>query len=447
MYNFNLKPHQEKGVTYGKRQVNPAYLMDMRTGKIRTVVVCAIQNYDVKHVLVVTPSTALFGWISELTKMNISHTCLSFGNSIREELCKYLDNPTVFCIVHKEVNQVCPEISEIEWDMVIIDESHGIKNPKAEYTKWATRKFKHVQHKSILTGTPALNTSLNYFTQFQFLDNQFMNFTDYYAFRHSLFTQIGMNFYPKSGVKNRINDYLSERAYVVLKSDAGIEVEPTHTLRSIKMSEKQFSLHEKIRKEFRTEETSTLFSCVVYTWLRQLCGGYTPEDALIDTGKFDELMNLILHEFDEESLVIFFNYNAELYHFKKMLNDDGVECSIITGEVPLVARKDIIANIQSSKQREIVLVQNATANAGLDLSTIDTCIFFSLPNSPTIYVQDLDRIVNMNKVNKPLYIYLAYENSLDIKIFNTLVEKKITAENDFKQIIGNYLEKGYDNVN
>eukprot|EP00061_Rhincodon_typus_P003515 g20269.t1 len=62
----------------------------------------------------------------------------------------------------------CPELREIQWRCVIIDEAHRLKNRNCKLLEGL--KLMDLEHKVLLTGTPLQNTVEELFSLLNFLE-------------------------------------------------------------------------------------------------------------------------------------------------------------------------------------------------------------------------------------------------------------------------------------
>lgn len=435
---FNLKPHQQKGEDYCNKVDNPALLMEMRLGKIRTIMSAAINIYDAQRILVVCPPTALYGWVMELNRCGIEFVSPTLCKNRREGFMAFLDSGVRVCLVHDQMYMSIPEMKDCPWDFVIKDESQSIKNPKADITKYYLKSFPN-NRKAILTGTPALNHPLDYFTQFKFIDEKPFGFFDYYSFRNALFYKAGFKFLPKHGTKDRMAEYIGKRAFVLRKQDAGINTsEQIHQIRTVKFNDAARKMYQKIKTEYRTETVSTLFTCAAYSWMKKLsAGGFSPDGNLVCEAKYNELYSML--ENDEGSrTVVFFSYNSEIDKVYKDLSATR-HCIKLNGDVPILDRPRLIEEFHNSTDA-VLLAQISVCDAGLDLSCSELAYVFSLTNDPTKYVQMVERLVNLNKISSILYIYLCYEDSVEIPLYDGLVNKKITNSEMLANCVKVHLE-------
>jgi len=110
--------------------------------------------------------------------------CLLSGGSVNR--VKLLQkNIAVNLINFESLRFFSKELCRITWDIIIIDESHNIKSPKAKQTRVALQLLG--KKRLAFSGTPILKDQLDIFSQFQFLDRGKTFGTNFYAFRNKYF--------------------------------------------------------------------------------------------------------------------------------------------------------------------------------------------------------------------------------------------------------------------
>jgi len=72
-------------------------------------------------------------------------------------------------------------IAAEDWDMVIVDEAHRLKNRQAMWTKQIKKVCKHVPFKLVMTGTPFVNAPDELWSLLNFLDPK--TYSSYWRFR------------------------------------------------------------------------------------------------------------------------------------------------------------------------------------------------------------------------------------------------------------------------
>lgn len=430
-----LKPHQVKALSYCLGQRHPALFMEMRLGKT-LVVIRAVKFYGpgVKRVLVVAPNSALDGWSDQLTDEREDWVWLWGRTSDRKAALAH--STTKWFLVNKEAFLGMPELASMPWDVVVLDESTFIKNPKAKVTRFYCQNFRRVQHRFVLTGTPNPESDLEFFCQLQFLDGQFMGFNNFWSFRLQFFQQIFYDWMPKMGAKKKIAQAVSNRAFVMRRKDAGLDIPKVKQVRRVFLDKKTRLAYDKLERDFATEldghELKTLWSGAKFAWLRQLANGFI-KGEMSWSGKVNELLDLLTGELKGEQVVVWFNFNAEIKSAHQSLVDAGIKTAFITGETLLKLRKEWVDEFRRGSIR-VLLLQQAVAQTGLDLSVADTAIYFSLPTSLMAIKQTEDRILKMGKSGL-LYLYLVTAETVDEDVFQGSKTKGLVNDLSFNRIV------------
>ena len=118
--------------------------------------------------IVICPKTLLFNWAAEINKFNKSLSYIIYEGTQKERK-KILDNFNVnilfasYSIIQNDIEQ----LSQIEFDYIILDEAQHIKNAAAQRTK-AIKKLK-AKHRMALSGTPIENNPTELWSIFDFL--------------------------------------------------------------------------------------------------------------------------------------------------------------------------------------------------------------------------------------------------------------------------------------
>ena len=102
--------------------------------------------------LVVCPASLKINWKNEMTKWLVADRDIQIVNGGGEQIPK---TPDVVIINYDVLTKHQSAISARTWDLVIMDEAHYIKNPKAKRTSVAVGI--KANRKVVLTGTPITN--------------------------------------------------------------------------------------------------------------------------------------------------------------------------------------------------------------------------------------------------------------------------------------------------
>lgn len=173
--------YQRAGIAFGFER--PAVLIGDEMGLGKTIQAIGILNAcpDFKRILVICPASLKINWHRELTKWLVRKRPIFIADS---KVCPSLADGIVvinYDILRKHESL----LRETEWDVLIADEAHYLKNPKAQRTKAvfgerATEKEKRnggadvpgitAKKRILLTGTPIANRPVELFPLISYLD-------------------------------------------------------------------------------------------------------------------------------------------------------------------------------------------------------------------------------------------------------------------------------------
>lgn len=161
------------------------------------------------------------------------------------------------------------------------------------------------------------------------------------------------------------------------------------------------------------DSTSKMFNS-----LRQLSSGVLKGvDKVINKGKL-ERVEQILTENDNDRVVIFYNYNSELNALKELAKKLKRPVSEMNGH------KRNLSNYKN-KHNGVALVQYKSGSTGVnDFILSQVCIFFSIPDSSTTYIQAKGRLNRHGQERKPLFYHLVCSNSVESKLFDSVLAGK-----------------------
>jgi SNF2 family DNA or RNA helicase len=430
-----LRQHQRAAFAYARVNAHPALFMEMRLGKtlvaLRTIKLYRPRRQTGLTVLVVAPNSALGGWQDELALEGEDDVALLVGK--KDKRLQLLNERHKWSLINKEGFIAIPHICTILWDAVVLDESTFIKNPRAKVTKFFLRNFRTVPHRWILTGTPNPESSMEFWPQLAFLDGRAFGFKNFWQFRASRYQTLrtGYDWMPKLGTDSLIHKAVGRRTFILQRRDVNLENERVYETRYLQLPGNLQSAYRIAEEEFilegpKGEVARTFTAGVIYSWLRQMCGGFMDNESLW-AGKEDELIRMLEGELRREPVVVWFCFNNELHSASAALKARGISHYALTGKTPPAERYKLFRGFQDGKVR-VILLQEAIAQFGVDLSRADTAIYFSSPTSYLLRRQTEDRIVKVGKTTPLLYLDLIVEKTVDADLHTALHDKKVTSE-------------------
>lgn len=184
-------PHQEQGIKFLLSKKKCILADDMGLGKTYQSIVAALET-NAEKVLVVCPANAKINWYREI------------ANFVPEDDISILKtghwNPKKFTIINYDILknfhtlidrrkkyedwEIHRHLVNEGYDLIILDEAHMVKNPKADRTKIINQIADSISKRWLLTGTPIANRPMDYFNLLDLCESPVTSSWKYYAFRY-----------------------------------------------------------------------------------------------------------------------------------------------------------------------------------------------------------------------------------------------------------------------
>lgn len=415
------------------RERHCALFVEMRLGKTLVVVRKFNTMPYLCRNLIVGPYGIFNSWKKEL-HLEGGHELIEITGSAKQRR-EILNNTGTgkWYITNKEAHRSIPEIAELPWDTVTLDESRFISNPRSQASEFFTHNFRQAIFRNILTGTPASEGKHEYFQQLKFLDRKMFDFKDYWSFRAKLFepNQYGHDWTPTLEGEKYINLVLARYAFFMTRKESGLGSIKIHEQRTVPLPAAARKIMRTICKEFVLEHNGqvdkTKFATNKHIWLRRLYGG-SVHGKVIFQHKIDALVELLEGELRYEKVVIACVFVEEVEFLSSALHFlTGRTNRRIHGSYPKnkLHRDFIIGEFQNGKAQDLICHPECFKYAK-DFSASKTMIFWSTPEGLETRIQFEARIDNLAHSEPLLYIDLVCEETTEQDIVDSLVAKEGT---------------------
>jgi len=162
-----LLPFQREGLAFGIKHNGRVLIADeMGLGKTLQALALAWHYRGDWPLLIIAPSSITGAWIDELEKYytSLEPTQIAYIRSAAD--VAQLDKP-ITLVSYALLNQktLLQHMQQRRYGMVILDESHYIKNSKAKRTEAVLSLLAQASRLLLLSGTPALSRPEELFTQ------------------------------------------------------------------------------------------------------------------------------------------------------------------------------------------------------------------------------------------------------------------------------------------
>lgn len=268
---FPLAEYQEQGFAVSLSKDGFLHRMEQGTGKtpiaINEMCVVGLKMKRMARILILCPKQVRENWASEIEKFStvpakvvIVHgdkirRINAFVDSIRQEVdCEYSA-----CICgYDSVTCTFDEMSLIEWDMIVLDESHYIRNVSTKRTQAILKLREKTPTRRCLTGTPIVNSLMDLWPQLEFMAEGLSGFASFKAFKsfYGVYERSSSGRDQLVGFQNvpLIQERLARVSYHISKKEANLGLpDKTYDKYAVYMTKKQAEVYEQVKSFLSVE--------------------------------------------------------------------------------------------------------------------------------------------------------------------------------------------------
>lgn len=383
--------------------------------------------------LVIAPTSLMTNWMEEAARFAPSLKVLLLQGKERMDLFDEIDKADIVLTTYALLPRDEEKLREHEYHLVILDESHYIKNTRSKAAQ--TAGSLNARHRLCLSGTPLENHLGELWSQFHFLlpgllgDEKTFNT----QFRHPIERQDDP--VRRTLLNRRIKPFLLRRT----KDNVAKELpQKTEMIRRIEISGPQRDLYETVRlamdKKVRDEidrkgvARSQIVILEALLKLRQVCcdprlvkAMPAKKNTAAVSAKLTDLMQMVDDLLGEgRKILVFSQFTSMLGLIEEELEARKIPYAILTGET-----RDRSAQVAAFQQGAvpIFLISLKAGGVGLNLTAADTVIHYDPWWNPAAENQATDRAWRIGQ-DKPVFVYkLIAKGTLEEKI-QLLQQKK-----------------------
>lgn len=174
----SLMDFQKDGVCFGISKLGRLMIADdMGLGKTYQALAIADFYRENFPLLICTTANTRGAWFEHVRTLlpSIPDRCITVFQSTKD----YFPDSRVVIATNTLMEKNYQRLLDMNFGVVILDESHSLKNFKGKSTAAALALANKAKRVILLTGTPALSRPSELFTQLQMIDSNFFSFTEY----------------------------------------------------------------------------------------------------------------------------------------------------------------------------------------------------------------------------------------------------------------------------
>jgi len=412
--------HQKESIQ--KLVENKKFILadDMGLGKTTSTIIAAIEA-NAKKVLIICPATLKINWKREIENYSDKSVYIAEGKNFNIESDYVIINYDIIKNFHDPKKKTDSQILNSNFDLVIVDEAHYIKNASAQRTKLINDIVKSVERIWLLTGTPMTSRPIDYFNLLSLVDSPVAKNWMAYAIRYCQGYQFnvgGRKVWNIMGASN-LEELRDRTASTILR----------------RLKEDVLDLPDKIITPVYLRLKSNLYEEVMgdyYNWYEK-----NPEESKSLTVQFTKLTKIRQIIADEKisqtielaeniieqgkKVIIFCNFTDSL---NKICEHFGKIAVKVDGSMPKPNRQHSVDEFQDNEKIKVFVGNIKAAGVGLTLTAAEAVIMNDLSFVPSDHAQAEDRAYRYGQKNNVLVYYPIFENTIEGIIYDILNNKK-----------------------
>lgn len=329
----------------------------------------------------------------------------------------------------KVINYESVHKVEGQWDIIILDEAHGLGAfPKASGRAKAVKELIANNNHPIvilLSGTPTPESySQMYHQVYGIQENPFKKYSSFYKFAADLVnvkTKV-INSMPMRDYKDGKGDIIEMmKPYTISYSqkEAGFKNEISENVLWVNIKDKTKSIIKKLKKDLVVEGKNEVILADTPVKLmmkvHQLCSGtikFESENSMvIDYTKAE----FIEEKFIGKKIAIFYKFKAELEAIKEVFDDK------ITTDIDEFNETD-----------KSIALQIVSGREGISLKNAEAIVYYNIDFSATSYWQSRDRMTTKDRETSDVY-WIFSVGGIESKIYDAVTKKKDYTLSHFKK--------------
>lgn len=430
--------HQIETLKFLHERAYAAVYSEPGTGKTRSLV-CAAEAKKMQGVvcraLYVCPDAVRETAGVEIQRWTDLSVTVLRGSS--EERVKQLRETDSFFYVlnYESCPLILEELVKKSFDLVIMDESTRIKNPKANRTKALATIVKKCKVRWQATGSPMPTNPLDIHGQYSLLDRRILGDSDFFK-RTFIQYKKGTSIKPViAGYKNmdRLKRIMDKFSIRYLKDECLDLPDKVFVEHLVPLSDLQTRIYKELEEQFVSElpsgETVSISNVMSkYMRLQQITSGFVgsgEEADIFDDTRIRHLQGIVeMINPDNEKIIIWCSYTPSIHRIAKVFK--RLNPAFLYGEVSdKQGQIDKFNNHESCR----ILIGNSKVGIGCTMNVAAYTIYYELPYFDTeAMIQSQDRNHRIGQKRKVTYYTMISPGTIDRTISSNLNKKFKLAE-------------------
>jgi len=434
-----LRPYQKEGCAWieflYRHRFGACLADDMGLGKTVQTIAFLASNFEqarkvekLASVLIVVPPSLVFNWLDEFERF-LPHVkvvdCLS-----RSAWQPALQSAQVILTTYDRVRIEAKTMEEHEFDIVVFDEAHNLKNVSTARTKAAAKLNRRFT--LCLTGTPVENNVSEFYSVLTAtvpgIFGALKDFKDSYREHPERTLRRAAPF-----ILRRTKDKILKELPKKEEHELFLEMSPMQKeiyTRTISEVREEVAL----AYEDRPEQQAGIVALAAILRLRQVCvspallGKPMSEPAPKFSHMADQLEEL---QAEGNAALVFSQFIGGLDQMEAVAKERGISYLRMDGRTPVSQRKDLVRRFQSEDGPSFFLISLKTGGVGLNLTRANYVFHLDPWWNPAVENQASDRAHRIGQTRSVYVQRLIMKHTIEAR----MLELKAQKAELFRQLV------------
>jgi SNF2 family DNA or RNA helicase len=440
---MKLMQHQQEALDFLADKRSAGVFFEMGLGKtVVTLEHLSRLPRSALPALIVCPLSVVSVWEKEVDKFGYDFRVQKLTGTNAQRLEKLSKAADIYVINYEGMRLLRAELEKKNFQTVILDESHRIKERGSQQTQAALSLAANATYRLALTGTPVTKSPEDIWTQMHFI--QPGSLENFWAFRakHIDFKNImvrmpgGLKSVRKAFRFKNLNQ-LEERVHThcIRRTKAECLDLPDKIYKTLycELGASQAKAYHEVKHSLATEIENNLVTMTsaasAIQKMQQICQGFIYNEAkdgiwFKENGKLGILKDL-LQDIGEDKAIVFGWYKADVELLKAELSKTH---TVFFYDGNADKRGEIVDAFQKHEGQAIFLAQIETAKEGITLTSAGHVIYYGNSWSYGTRMQSEDRAHRVGQNRNVIYYDLVCSGCVDEKVLQVLRDKGMMAD-------------------
>jgi SWI/SNF-related matrix-associated actin-dependent regulator 1 of chromatin subfamily A len=412
--------HQKEAVQ--KLVENKKFILadDMGLGKTTSTIIAALET-GAKKVLIICPATLKINWKREIENYSDRPIYIAEGKNFSTEHDFVIINYDILKNFHDTKKKDDSQILGANFDLVIIDEAHYIKNAQAQRTKLINDIVKRVERLWLLTGTPMTSRPIDYYNLLSLADSPVAKNWMAYVIRYCSGYQFKVGARKVWNVMGASNlEELRERtsSTILRRLKEDVLDLPDKIISPVYLRLKSKDYEELMGEYYNWYEKNPDESKSLTVQFSKL----TKVRQVIANEKISQTIELAENILEQgKKVIIFCNFTDSLNQIMQHFGKIAVK---VDGSMSKPDRQFSVDQFQENEKIQVFVGNIIAAGVGLTLTSAEAVIMNDLSFVPAHHSQAEDRAFRIGQKKNVSVYYPIFENSIEAVIYDILNAKK-----------------------